>query len=405
MTVNLDSGLSGLGTLYHEYTHYLMSGQEWASYPIWLREGWAELLSTIRVSEDRVAVGLPPFDHFPNKLLLGDQSELDELIGAPQELTRKLFGVDVEKIVNARSVPEDVDRFYWGSFALLHYLQFGRETRYSFAEDMKQYLGDLAAGRENDVAFERAFGVTPGAMSEEVSEYVIVDGFPNFEIPVEHFGFDAQIPAVEPAPMGEIGSQLGWFLLLRDLAKEAGRYFTAALELDPDSARAHCGLSEVATRRGAWEAASAQLNRCLSLEPDSALGQLDAANHLMARLEAEQGDRDRLLADARGHLERCIELAPNLPEVHFALGRLSLLGSEKGEQAVQALERASELAPTHPGARFLLAQAYARDGRTQAAISALRHVTEFAHPGPGLDAARELLAELSDPEPGAGSGP
>jgi Flp pilus assembly protein TadD len=71
--------------------------------------------------------------------------------------------------------------------------------------------------------------------------------------------------------------------------------------------------------------------------------------------------------------EQAVELAPNVPAAHLALGR-SLLAVGEVERAVAAMEAAVGLAPENPRLHFALAQAYQQAGRPD---DATREKEEF----------------------------
>jgi tetratricopeptide (TPR) repeat protein len=89
----------------------------------------------------------------------------------------------------------------------------------------------------------------------------------------------------------------------------------------------------------------------------------DAAAHIYLGWMDEQDDR---LPDARRHAERAVALEGDLAESRGLLGRILLKQGSAGA-AIPHLEAAVAAEPRNPASRFLLAQAYQRTGRAEAA--------------------------------------
>jgi tetratricopeptide (TPR) repeat protein len=106
----------------------------------------------------------------------------------------------------------------------------------------------------------------------------------------------------------------------------------------------------------------------LTTDPDAALSEFNrevqiSPNHVPARLQIafEYIKRDDF-ASGLPFAEKAVELAPQLFAAHDALGR-TLLGMGKMNDAISELETAVKLAPDSPEVRFALYTAYARAGR------------------------------------------
>jgi tetratricopeptide (TPR) repeat protein len=103
------------------------------------------------------------------------------------------------------------------------------------------------------------------------------------------------------------------------------------------------------------DAALSEFNREIQISP----------NHVAARLQIAFEDIKRAdFAAGLPFAERALELAPNLFAAHHALGRI-LLGMGKTDQAIGELETAVKMAPDSPEVRFALYGAYARAGRKE----------------------------------------
>jgi tetratricopeptide (TPR) repeat protein len=101
--------------------------------------------------------------------------------------------------------------------------------------------------------------------------------------------------------------------------------------------------------------AMAEFRRELEIQPDCVYPLLEIAYELLLR-----GDFD----GARGAAERAAKLAPGLFAGRHALGR-ALVGAGQVREGIVELEEAARLAPDVPEMHFALAQAYARAGRPE----------------------------------------
>lgn len=132
--------------------------------------------------------------------------------------------------------------------------------------------------------------------------------------------------AVEEDPLATAQQQL-----------EAGRLFPAersartALELDPDSARAHLLLGRILIRRTRFEEAESELVRAAELDPD-----LAGVDRELGLVRFERDD----FAGARSSLERALESEPNDHALWMRLG-LCELELDRPEQAAKAFEIAA----------------------------------------------------------------
>lgn len=99
---------------------------------------------------------------------------------------------------------------------------------------------------------------------------------------------------------------------------------------------------------------------------------------------------------AIAEFRRAVELAPQEPEFQYRLG-VALLESEQVEDALPALQKATQLAPDHAGWALPLAKAKARLGDQAGAVAAIRTVV-LGTPTPAeVKTAVALMDQLSDP--------
>ncbi len=125
-------------------------------------------------------------------------------------------------------------------------------------------------------------------------------------------------------------------------------------------------LAEIRKMRG--KDSEATLRQLLEIEPLHA-----QARYLLARLELEQGHRER----AEEELQIFQRIKSTEERYRAAIGYLFNIGDEK--QALVEMRRAVEASPEHPAARFLLGRQLLRLGRVE---EAARHLESCARLSP-----------------------
>ena len=194
--------------------------------------------------------------------------------------------------------------------------------------------------------------------------------------------------------------------------------FRAAIRIRPDYAEAHNNLGLVLIQSGNDEEGIAALREAVRLAPAYA----DARTNLGAALtptDAEAAIKEleeavRLapgsvkalfnLAVAYGaspahgpgkeieHLRKVIEMAPDFPRAHLALGK-ALLQDGKATDAVTALQNAVKLEPESGEANYQLGLALARAGRKEEAAAQLKRGRELVAAG---DRAQNAMLDVAD---------
>jgi tetratricopeptide (TPR) repeat protein len=149
--------------------------------------------------------------------------------------------------------------------------------------------------------------------------------------------------------------QRGWaeyFRYDKEASQKAIQYFAYAVDLDPDYAEAHAGLS-TAHALEAWlrwvddpivslEAAYAEARKAIDLDDRDATSHtaLAIANYGMGRLQGAVAAADR-----------AIELNPSAPVAHVFGGVARIHGGDP-ETGIKMIEHAIALDPRHPMALF-----------------------------------------------------
>ena len=194
--------------------------------------------------------------------------------------------------------------------------------------------------------------------------------------------------------------------------------FRAAIRIRPDYAEAHNNLGLVLIQSGKDEEGIAALREAVRLAPayaeartnfGAALTSTDAEagiKELEEALRLAPGSVKALfnLAVAYGtspahgpkkeieHLEKVIELAPDFPRAHLALGK-ALLQEGKAADAVTALQTAVKLAPDSGEANYQLGLALVRAGRKEEAAAQLKKGRDLVAAG---DRAQNAMLDVAD---------
>ncbi|MHC4166364.1 MAG: tetratricopeptide repeat protein [Planctomycetota bacterium] len=149
---------------------------------------------------------------------------------------------------------------------------------------------------------------------------------------------------------------------------EAIEYYRQALQIEPNYARAHCGLAIALELHGnpadrsRLDVASSHYSRALRIDPNYP----EAHSGLGRTLAAQER-----LEEAIWHYRQAIRLEPDLVQAHGGLG-IALHMQGKLDEAIGHYRRALEIDPDHAEAHSNLACALAEQGKLDEAISHYR---------------------------------
>jgi hypothetical protein len=159
------------------YVEGMLSGRS----PYWYAQGMAALLSTLRVEEGAVTLGVPPRG-YARKRPANTTTESDE-----EGKKREITGLTLITDEAFKPGVEERDRDYW---LLAHYLLLASPER---ANGLREYLRLWQSGVPSPDAFAQAIGRPADALyREEVARYA------------ERGVKTLRVPLAEPAPEGEI---------------------------------------------------------------------------------------------------------------------------------------------------------------------------------------------------------
>lgn len=339
MVLRADAGEATDNILYHEYLHYVLRNN-FSNLPVWFNEGMAELYATFQATDEYADIGRPPANHIR---WLRENS----LIPLAQ-----LFAMDR----NSKDYNEGYRRgvFYAESWALVHYLVLGNETR---AEQTGRFFHEMTRGVPATEAFRRAFNTDEAVLEKELRDYVRRNVFNYKRIPVQP---ESRIEArVTPLSWPETLTRLGDLLMLGDPSQfpEADRHYRQALAAQPGYGPAMGGLCRIESGRNL--PALDCFTKAAQASPDDFTIQYEYARALLTQPQVD--GVSALLA--RKALSRAVELQPDHGQAWVRLA-YTLTYKERIEPAdLPAFETAHRLAPNDPAAALNLILAYARLGQ------------------------------------------
>jgi hypothetical protein len=353
-------GTAGWAIAAHEYAHAVLRSPG-AELPLWLREGLAEALATVRITSRGNTVGgdLPP-------RLRTLQHE--RWIPLP-----RLLSLRAEDNLGDRAAV-----FYGQSWALADLVLVAP----AYAPRFAQFVAAIHSGDTSEQAFLRIYGKSAEAVEQDIRQRNIR----HRRMPIPLAGEVPGAVTVEFADVTELRART----LIAEVVMLAGDPDHAAalyrdLERDaPNDPDVALGLGTLALRKGDLAAAREHWRRAIANGAgDASLCYLYASLAGMAGVAAD---------DIRPALLRAIELRPNFDDARYSL---ALLESNAGnhQAAVTQLRAMRVVAPSRAfGYWTALADALTQTGdREGAKAAALRaagvasteeersHAAELAH--------------------------
>ena len=366
----------GVRTLWHEYTHSLLQESR-SLYPRWYNEGLAEMLSTVKFAGVIAEVGRIPvrIGHY----LLASGTGLGTTGSNIKHRARRATKIEVDYALN---------------WVKVYYLLLGHlsgAARHDRHRQLPRFLAAINQGLPERQAFTRVLGVTPEQFTREVLDY-----FRHGELFLARVSLGPD-DAERVVPVRRLGlvataTKLGELALALRKYRAAGDLFAAALEEEPDQPRALAGLALVRQHNQQGREARRLMEQALREVPGDAFLHARYAELLRrqgsdaARIEADikmtegkvagQGpvfrlvvkqdlnDKQRdLLARARQHAERALQLRADYLPALTVLGMLCLWTGQQPEKALSYLQAAYSQAPNNQQVLLGLALASLQAGR------------------------------------------
>jgi len=280
-------------TVYHEYTHLLMSKAEWM--PLWLNEGLAEFYQNTDIQEKDVLLGQPSADD----ILFLRQNRLLPLT--------TLFKVDHMSPYYHEEQKGSV--FYAESWALTHYLEVtDRENNTHRLED---YVKLLSQNADPVAAAQTAFGDLSKLQSAlygyvEHGDYKLFKM--NTSVTVDESSF--QVKQISAADANAVRADV---LVYNGRTTEAKALLDSTLQEDPNNALAHEAMGFLKFREGDIAGAKKWYGEAVKLDSHSYL-----AHYYFASMSLHEGDRDHD-QEIESSLRTAIKLNPEFAPAYDTL--------------------------------------------------------------------------------------
>lgn len=327
-------------TVYHEYAHLLLRRND-RIWPLWLKEGMAEIYETFQFIGLRGRMGSAK----PRQIVLLRREGL-----MPLEALAAVTTTSPE--YNERQRQE---QFYAQSWLLAHYLIAGDNR--VLRERFPAYTARLRKGEGPLEALTNALGVTSSALLGGLQKYLLRPTLENVELAVTNLITIPDRSPARPLSQTETALRLGSELLRMHQPDKAQQHFLYAKDLAPTNPLPFEGLGLLAATRKDWAAARKNLERAMELKSDAFLtyflygvARVSAASRKdqNAKLDSEAA------AEIRGALERSAELMPTFGPAHHLLG---VFEAKQGDmpKAELHLRKALELEPDNAACAVVLA--------------------------------------------------
>ena len=370
-----------LRVIYHEYSHLLFrrNDQIW---PLWLKEGMAEIYSTFSANGRNVRIASPILWH------------LTELHRHPLMSLAELFSVQTDSPQYNESQRQGV--FYAESWLLTHYLVAGDNPQYRAR--FGRFTTLLRAGQEPVAAFTNALQSPLPVIQAGLRAYLARGVFHPVDLALAtNLAGPVNIATRRLAP-AEIECRLGDELMRINRRQDAAACFNAARRLAPASPLPEEGLGLLASAEHRHDEALRHLQSAVQMGSDNFLVHYTCAYEEL-RGTAADGEHYRRVdesraAGIRAKLERAVELMPNFAPAQEFFGFFEMVQGDNLRDAGTFLQRAVELEPQNLSYLFTLAQYQYRTQDPVAARATLQPLLR-----PGVDAplraqAQRLLQEM-----------
>lgn len=357
--------------LRHQLAHWIVRGAGGPAPPLWIDEGFAQLLSTLELDDRAVEVGVLREDHV--------------------RLVRGETWLPVDRLLAANPADDwsDRSRFDAQTWLLTHYLLLGQERRASVNLQLGRYLELVNRGVAAGPAAEQAFGTD---LDRALNRYARRERFDSLEVAIPV----PALPKARPEPRPVALLELGLLSLAIERPEQAAGYLEESLAAQPRQARAHAALGDAYIRLGRGDEAREQLKLALGSDSGDPGVQRQAGDYYRQRASRSDDAEKRaeLLRLARWHYEQSLALEPSAT-VYGRLAATSLLDGAAGGRALEAARTARKLQPASLELALLQGRLELAAGHRGQARVLARQVWARAHGEPQQEAARALLAASS----------
>lgn len=377
MIVFSSGALTDRHIIQHEYTHFLIRNYSAVEYPIWFDEGFSELFSTVRVKEDYFTFG----DVSKNRI--------DWLSYHPWMSFNKLL-----QVTDTNELRRDHRAiFYAQAWALIHYLHLGREG-HKFQAETAQYLTLRKQGKDNIDAFEEAYSLPVKGLKIKIRKYLSRQ-IRYYKISFKDSFMNSIQVEVNKATADGVATRIGQLCLYNGEYENAKKYYSAAINLNPDNAVAHAGIGDVYKFLENYSESEPFFQKAIELDPNNPLLHLDYGQFFYHQAEKSLNIAYKLdwYEQSKKYFAKSLELNNESPEalVYYALAHLK--SGVNSDRALDKALKAHRLLPSNASTKLTLAQAYMQMGFNSEAKKLLLKVLAWSHSS-AAENATELLRRI-----------
>jgi tetratricopeptide (TPR) repeat protein len=368
----------------HEYVHFLLR-ENIGGLPLWISEGLAESYSTFELAkQNEFTLGRAPEQHVTT-------------LSTPQQFIpiKRLLQVGE----NSPEYNEESKQgmFYAESWAMVHYLVFGADSKRR--NQFSDLLSLMGKGATFEDAFGEAFQTDYGTLEEEVRDYIRKrSSWPMMKV-TSREQLQVDVRGMNAVALSDAESEfyLGDLLLHLNRLADAEPHLTAAAKA-PNLTSAQASLAVLRVRQKRYDDAFALLKKAAEADSKNPIVTFYYAYGLeRANAESAAGATNdaETWATMRSYAKKTIDLAPKFVEAYALLARTDLNAGENLDEAETTLKKAVTIAPGRDDLQMLLAQTYLRANRRDDARTLL---STIEHTSTNVDTKKRATALLDQTE-------
>lgn len=341
-------------TIYHEYTHLMLSKVEWM--PLWLNEGMAEFYQNTDISEKGTVLGQPS----PDDILWLRHNRLLPL--------PTLFGVDHNSPYYHEEQKGSI--FYAESWALTHYLEVrDAQTQTNKIRDYLVLVGDQV---DPVTAATRTFGDLKQLQSA-LDSYIAQSSFRAFRLTKE-LPLDGATYKIQPITPTQVDAVRADFLAYVQRENDSRSLLDAVLHDAPNNTLAHETMGYLEFRAGHLEPAQHWFAEAVKLDSQSYL-----ANYYFAAITLNLGQfGEDIDTQIEASLQKAIKLNPSFAPSFDEMATFYAMRHKDLDKAHMLALQAIQLDPGNVRFRMTVANILVNMQRESDAVSVLRNALKIA---------------------------
>ena len=355
-------------TIYHEYTHFIMSrSEEWL--PLWLNEGLAEFYQNTDIDNKAVGLGKPS----PENLMLLRQNRLLPLA--------TLFAVDHNSPYYHEKHGGSI--FYAESWALTHYLEIKDIQENTL--HLTDYVKLVSKKVDPVTAATQAFGDL-NILEKNLGQYVSHGSFYYVKIPGATEVDDSAFH-VQAVGLTQVDTVRADFLAYNGRVKDSRVLLDRILQEDPNNVGAHETMGFLAFRENKLDEAGKWYEQAVKLDSQSYL-----AHYYFAAIAMRKGPPAEHATQIEASLRAATKLNPSFAPAFDQLAAFYGMQHKNLDEAHTLSLTAVELDPSDVGFRLNSANLLMEMERPSDAVRVLQAAMKIAN-DPGQIAAIQSQVE------------